>query len=195
MVVYTLTLVAATLAKKNPTHPFIQRLKLIINPLSDARVTMRVLGTFSSLEYALAPEANQTTLDFIQNASMLVFHPAELLYWLGAHRIWKIPQEVSYKWSRISCMAWVVWIVADIISATKSLRKAEKLMIAGNTDRTLARAQVKDLRLRLVAQLADFPMAVHWSLASYPLPEWWVGFFGFIGSIAGGWRTWRASAL
>lgn len=47
---------------------------------------------------------------------------------------------------------------------------------------------------RTIRNLGDFPNAVNWSLPSYPLPDWWIGVFGTISSIAGIRLMWKNTA-
>ncbi|KAJ3351476.1 hypothetical protein GGF32_004267 [Allomyces javanicus] len=194
LIVYTLTLVAASLAKRNPTSPHLATLKALAGPLTDARITMRVLSTLPSIEYAWGNEYNPTALDRTQNLLMLIYAPAELMYWLSAHNIIKISALANDRWSRASCMAWAGWIVLELVTIVRGLRAARQETRAVGADRAKARARLKDLELRLVAQLADLPMAIHWSLPTYPMPQWWVGFFGVLGGVAGYIRMWKATA-
>ncbi|KAI9179628.1 hypothetical protein H9P43_004956 [Blastocladiella emersonii ATCC 22665] len=194
IVVYTLSLVAHYVGARRPKSALVAQLKALVSALSDTRIAMRVFGIVPSIEYAVPVEYNPTLRVAVQNATMLVYHPAELMYWLGAHGIVRMAPLTLDRWSRLSCIAWTAWIALELWSLAQAMREAQRDARREGVDRAAARNKIKDLRLRLTAQLCDLPMAIHWSLPSYPLPGNWVALFGVVGGLAGGIRMWKATA-
>ncbi|KAL7748606.1 hypothetical protein RI367_006017 [Sorochytrium milnesiophthora] len=245
IIVYSLMLASESLARHDPKHPLVLLLQRLRTPISDARVTMRVFGTIPSLHYLFTPKYNSSPLLLLQNASMLVYYPAELVYWLAVHKAIDLPPATADRWSRISCMGWAAWIALEIVrlarewvriarerrrvsiklsavqrapvaaatatatstavSATKTYAQAAaapppaESTVDGDDsmekEAKLKRAQLDtefhELRIRMLAQLSDLVMAVHWSLPTYPVPNLWVGFFGVIGSLAAYSLRWK----
>lgn len=65
----------------------------------------------------------------------------------------------------------------SMLSAKKSEKSEDKdvLKLSG---------EMEDLKLRLITSCADLPMAIHWSLESYPLPPKLVALLGVISAVS-----------
>lgn len=101
---------------------------------------------------------------------------------------------------------WALWIVLDLVNVVREFQPvlatvrqqsgtstSSKSNTSTATATTLAdaRGKLDDLKLRLIALATDLPLAVHWSLASYPMPEMWVGVLGLVSTVAGSTLKWK----
>ncbi|KAI9136884.1 peroxisomal biogenesis factor 11 [Paraphysoderma sedebokerense] len=194
---------------KGPKDPLLTRIVNLTTPLADTRMVLRLFGTIASLEYLLHPSDQKDPLlrmvEHLQNASMMIYYPFEVVYWLAIHKV--IEVKDADQWSRWSCQAWGAWIGLELFVLWDKFSKLkEKMRIANkelkvckDTDKkgelTKSLEEMKnqedDLMLRVVSNVGDLPLAIHWSLKSYPLPAVWVGVFGTISSIAGNYLKWK----
>ncbi|KAI9216865.1 peroxisomal biogenesis factor 11 [Blastocladiella britannica] len=207
IIVYTLSLASALRLRVEPSSTIAPRIKALSSALADTRIAMRLFSTIPSIEYFLDPVCNPTTRQRFANAALLVYAPAELAYWLGAHSVVPMTPLTLDRWSRLSCIGWGAWIVVELyeitlaISAKREQLQAARVNAASSADvkaalaeRDAVAAQLNDLYARAIAQMCDLPMAVHWSLPSYPLPGELVSALGIVGGVAGWWRMWRNAA-
>lgn len=219
--VYSLRIVCSSIAaSRGPDDPLVARLNNFTGPLADTRMCLRLFGSLPVLQAVIALHCQKKekvessdksekpligrwtrsevlkTIDRIQLYSLLVYYPAEHVYWLGAHKVLQL-KDVN-EWSRWSCRAWGLWIVLDIANVLFAMRDLEKKSAkeADDGSKTVESAERKkqreDLRLRFISLMADLPLAIHWSLKSYPLPDFWVGIFGVISTISGTWLKWKS---
>ncbi|ORZ34238.1 peroxisomal biogenesis factor 11 [Catenaria anguillulae PL171] len=196
ILVYSLSLLEAYLRRRHGSTNLAPKLKALVTAVSDTRIAMRMFGTLPSIDYALVRQYNPTPLIRLQNATMVIYHPCELMYWLGAHKIVTMSPLANDRWSRACCIAWSAWIVLELWSLWGSYKSAKRAIRDAQTKEDKAKAQdvLKDVYLRIVAQACDLPMAIHWSLPSYPLPAELVSLFGVVGGLAGGIRMWNATS-
>lgn len=215
-IIYTLRIVAATTAKRyGPENELVKRIANLTAPLADTRMALRLFGlipilqqfyrlhiaTTNSKAQASTPTKDRLLqeIEKLQLYSMLIYYPAEHCYWLGVHKVLNI--QDPDRWSRWSCRAWAAYIILDIVAVAYQLQplQAKLKELKSNTSseavstRSKLESDLEDFRLQLAGLLTDLPLAIHWSLASYPLSNTMVGVFGVISTVASSMLKWKYS--
>ena len=189
LIIYSLRILQAAYPDKKD---MVERMNGINGPLSETRVCLRLFGLIPMVKAVLAdknflraPRNDNELLDIVKTLSMFVYYPAEHIYFMGSHKVFNIANADS--WSRISCRAWAVYIIADMISSYKRYRQVVKALEGGkSTDSSKMKeleSEHDDLMFRGVNILADLCLAIHWSLESYPLPPIVVGVLGLVSAV------------
>jgi len=93
----------------------------------------------------------------VMTLSMLIYYPAEQLYWLSTLRP-RISIDGS-KWSRISCQAWGVYLIADLLRELFLHLQPQATFPSGDVNRGTWKKLAE-----LSVEVADLPLAAHWSL-------------------------------
>jgi hypothetical protein len=149
--------------------------------------------------------------DRLKAWSLFAYYPLEYLYWLSSHKIIRLKNKDSFEahTSIWSCRAWFAYVVVDIVSILYKLKMLgrKKLEVRESAAKEKRQVQLKkqkkvdednaveaglqaikseeeDLKLTLLAEVGDFPLALNWSLYSYPMPDIGTGIFGTISSYA-----------
>lgn len=194
------------------------RLGRLVAPLLDARMVLRLTGMLATadgvLDYhrtltpATTPEGRLVNiLGFVQAWSMVVYYPLDNVYWLALHKVIKMSDHARDESSRYSCIAWLAYIVADMIMDSLKMRDILRRKAAierskysqplSMTDEQRARereaisGQISDVALKYVTNACDLLMAVHWSLKSSPVPPIAVAVAGSVSSVAGLSLRWK----
>lgn len=194
------------------------RIKRLLAPLMDARMVLRLTGMLATtdgvLSFHQAYKPGQTSeerlmnlLGFLQAWSMVVYYPLDNLYWLALHEVIKVKPTTRDEMSRYSCIAWLVYIVADMVidgHKVRDLLRRQREIARGKFSQSLQsaeadlaretkqwRSQMEDVTLKFVTNFFDLIMAIHWSLKSSPFPPITVGFAGSISSLSGFYLRWK----
>jgi hypothetical protein len=153
-------------------------LKKLYYLLSETRTQMRFFGLLPVIEhFPMRVKTADEFLFLIQEVSMLLYYPAEHLYWLSVHTnlIFK-SEELGGKLSRASCQAWSVYIIVELVKLTIKLSKSVR-------DGKRSSKEIKNILVGMAIQGCDLILAVNWSLQSYPLNPFFIGLFGLISSL------------
>ncbi|KAG2341769.1 hypothetical protein BDR05DRAFT_964775 [Suillus weaverae] len=189
--------------------------------VSDARMLGRFWGLLPIFQWMISMERNPPptrtlhTIERLQGWSMLGFYPLEHLYYLRSHDLipTSIPsfsailgrssKRISLNENKLilwSCRFWLLYIVLQFAH----LREDRKLLLTRQRNlrkgKGFSTEDKEDLRKRwdslgneLVANTANLPLALHWSLESGIFTnDIWVTIFSLINGIAtfrGGWRA------
>lgn len=194
--VYSLKIILVRLiATRGEKDVLVQRIRAFVNPLSDTRMVMRFFGLLPILD-GLSQKTSQTDpllqrIERLQLYAMLVYYPTEHVYWLGSHKVLDIEQ--ADKWSRWSCRAWAVYILLDLVAIYHQLQPLnDKIRIAADPKQQKQLEEERDeLVIRATVCMADLPMALHWSLASYPLSDLTIGTLGLISAVGSTYLKWK----
>lgn len=205
LLVYGLLLIDRPSTATSPS--FLARLQRLRPVLNETRVVLRLFGLLPIVralmkmneaenssrdkkkEKTKKEEADQNwiqSLQKVQLLSMLVYYPCEHIYWLGAHQVLLLKPGQGDAWSRWSCRAWALYLVLDLYieyleRQKQQDKKSESLLSALSS-------------WSVINTLADLPLAIHWSLASYPLSNKAVAVLGLISTVAGIQLRWKSLA-
>lgn len=174
--------------QKQGKKDLLSKLTKIASSFNDTRVHFRLFGLLSTIEYfpRKAPTSIDEWFELIQAASMLVYYPAEHVYWLSNHGLTSVKSESTINAiSRMSCQAWALYIIIEIVKICKSFNALlhEELSQKGNI--CDLHEKKRELSIRLVSQVCDLVLALHWSLKSSPISPFWIGCCGSISSLIG----------
>jgi len=213
--------------RKDATSHAAPSLASFANIISDAKMLGRFWGLLSIFQWMISMERNPPptrtlhTIERLQGWSMLGFYPLEHLYYLRVHDL--IPTSIpafsvilGRRSKRISldagklilwsCRCWLLYVVLQFAH----LREDRKLLLTRQKNlkkgKGLSAEDKEDLRNRwdafwneLVANAANLPVALHWSLESGLFGnDIWVTVFSLINGIAafrGGWRATAAPSI
>ncbi|KAG9315007.1 hypothetical protein JVU11DRAFT_4118, partial [Chiua virens] len=156
----------------------------------------------------------------LQGWSMLVYYPLEHLYYLRAHNL--IPATIPSVTSLLrlgrtskrsllnakslamwSCRAWTLYVILQfahlmedrklLLMKERSLRKGKGVMAE---DREDLRNKWDAFWNEVVANSANLPLALHWSIEQGIFTsDIWLTIFGFINAVATFRSGWKATAL
>ncbi|KAG1744049.1 uncharacterized protein EDB91DRAFT_1246930 [Suillus paluster] len=192
--------------------------------VSDAKMLGRFWGLLPIFQWMISMERNPPptrtlhTIERLQGWSMLGFYPLEHLYYLRAHNLipTSIPslsailgrssKRISLNENRLiiwSCRCWLLYTVLQfahlrediklLLTRQKNLRKGKGFSADDKED---LRKRWDALLNELVANTANLPLALHWSLESGIFKnDIWVTIFSLINGIAAFRGGWRATAL
>ncbi|KAF9223744.1 hypothetical protein BS17DRAFT_733490 [Gyrodon lividus] len=194
------------------------------NIIGDFKMLGRFLGLLPILQWMIAMERSPPptrallTIERLQGWSMLAYYPLEHLYYLRAHNL--VPVAMPSIMSLVrrtskpvhlnanalamwSCRAWAIYVIlqfAHLIQDRKLLLMREKNLKKG---KGIATEDKEDLRNRwdafwneVVANSANLPIAIHWSLKQGIFTnDIWPTILGFINGVAAFRSGWKATAL
>lgn len=177
-----------------------------------------ILQWMISMERNPPPTRALLTIERLQGWSMLAYYPLEHLYYLRAHNL--IPATIPSITSLLrrtskrihlnanslvmwSCRAWAVYVIlqfAHLMEDRKLLLMKEKTLRKG---KGVVAEDKEDLRNKwdsfwneVVANSANLPLALHWSLEQGIFTnDIWLTMFGFINAVAAFRSGWKATAL
>ncbi|KAI3639237.1 hypothetical protein MIR68_002767 [Amoeboaphelidium protococcarum] len=196
IIVYAAKLIALN-SKEQGDWSLANRLSNLVTSFSDTRMVLRLFGlsyyvpiikSYLNGETKLQAKNIEDLVQHLQVLSMLVYYPCEHIYWLGIHKILQVNNPDV--WSRRSCQAWGVYIVLDLYTIVKQMVSLNQMLNAKKSEKSEDKdvlklsGEMEDLKLRLITSCADLPMAIHWSLESYPLPPKLVALLGVISAVS-----------
>ncbi|KAG8734315.1 hypothetical protein FRC11_006116 [Ceratobasidium sp. 423] len=164
-----------------------------------------IIQWLSSLERSQPQTRKLLNIERLQALAMLAYYPLEHAYYLGSQSIIRISPRTSNKLVIWSCRVWAVYIILQFEHlredmrllaiderAARTARKGGEVAAEASTSRVLAKRK-SALWNQLLANLGNFPLALHWSLEKGLFGnETWVNFFGLIAALAsfkGGWAA------
>jgi len=179
--------------------------------MSDARFLNRFFCLPSIIEELLGyygsgkklPEDTESVAGRVMALSMLPYYPLDHLYYLAtlSPNILGLNADRMSRWS---CIAWTVYVVADLVAAwariSNLLEEAKRSGAdTGEKSSKVAKLQrqqkITNLLLRMACALCDLPMAMHWSVSNGPLNDKQIGWLGVGGGIFGLWLKWRRATI
>lgn len=210
--------------RKEPTRNVSSSFAKFADIIGDFRMLGRFCGLFPVLQWMISLERNPPptrallNIERLQGWSMLVYYPLEHLYYLCVHDLIPaaIPSIVSLtgRYSRRfnlnagklavwSCRAWAAYVVlqfAHLLEDRKLLMMKERHIKKG---RDVSMEERRVLRRRwgvfwneVVANTANLPLAIHWSLEKgFFSNELWPTIFALVNAIASFRSGWKATAL
>jgi hypothetical protein len=204
LVVYSLRIIHALYAQKyGDKEAAALRMARLMSSVGDARVVMRLTGLIPMVQWASGvknlfdkPINTADLLLKVKLLSMFVYYPAEHLYFFGSHEI--LPVTKADVWSRISCRAWAIYVMADLISLKISYDELQVAIDTKNGEKDelkRLKRQRRDLLIRVVNSCSDLVLATHWSLESYPLPNVLVGVFGLLSAVCSFSTKWKNTTI
>lgn len=210
--------------RKEATSSVATSLARFASIIGDFKMLGRFLGLLPIVQWMISMERSPPptrvllTIERLQGWSMLAYYPLEHLYYLRAHDL--IPAAVPSLMSLVrrsskrvqlntntlgmwSCRAWAVYVIlqfAHLIQDRKLLLMSEKNL---RKSKGVASEDKEDLRKRwgafwneVVANSANLPLAIHWSLEKGLFTnDIWPTIFGFINGVATFRSGWKATAL
>lgn len=210
--------------RKEPTRNVSSSFAKFSDVIGDFRMLGRFCGIFPVLQWMISLERNPPptrallNIERLQGWSMLVYYPLEHLYYLRVHDLIPaaIPSIISLtgRYSRRfnlnasklavwSCRAWAAYVVlqfAHLLEDRKLLLMKERHIKKG---RDVSIEERRALRRRwgvfwneVVANTANLPLAIHWSLEKgFFSNELWPTIFALVNAIASFRSGWKATAL
>ncbi|KAF9243424.1 hypothetical protein BU15DRAFT_86395 [Melanogaster broomeanus] len=212
LIQYTLKLIAPLLvARAKLQHRWGLRKEASSSVATSFTSFASVIGDFKMLGRfwgSPPPTRALLTIERLQGWSMLVYYPLEHLYYLRARDL--IPATIpstfhlnSNALAMWSCRAWAVYVILQFAH----LREDRKLLLMREKHLKKGKGVViedkEDLRNRwdafwneFVANSANLPLAIHWSLEKGIFTnDLWLTVFGFINAVATFRSGWKATAL
>lgn len=164
------------LSKTGNNKPLAQ----LVAALSECRVLLRFFGLAQTISWFQdtinCADGEEREWKMVQIATMLVYYPMEHIYYLSGKGLIPISNRDSL--SQWSCRSWFLYMAIEVMLLCKRHRQD---LLKPTTDTKLRKAQ-----LRLIALLADMPLALTWSLADGGfLPDYMIGLLGTVSSVAG----------
>lgn len=153
----------------------------LVPVVSQTRVVMRLLGIVPMLAWGQQipnlgrPRSREELIEQAKFALMMLYYPAEHVWFLGTLKV--IPVTDPDAWSRQSCRAWALYVLLDLYSSSR--------VRTGKRD--------GEWKVRVTGQVADFILALHWSVRSYPLPPHAVAVLGLISAMYSSWLQWKST--
>lgn len=210
--------------RKDATSNAAPSLASFTNIISDARMLGRFWGLLPIFQWMISMERNPPptrtlhTIERLQGWSMLGYYPLEHLYYLRAHNLipTSIPalsailgrssKRISLNGNKLilwSSRFWLLYVVLQfahlredrklLLTRQRNLRKGKGLSVEDKED---LRKRWDSLGNELVANAANLPLALHWSLESGIFAnDIWVTIFSLINGIATFRGGWKATAL
>lgn len=196
-----------TLSFAHSHSTYRHRLQALLNSLADARIVLRLFGIPQTVLWLNGIVGDQKRgfqqhyIELIQIASLLIYYPAEHVYWSGIHGALDLSQESLMSWSRWSCRAWLLYLSIDLVvlikqfictpghldcsaaSTDSGIRLSVKVQEHLETEQKL-KAERELMLYRAMALLGDIPLALTWSARKSFLNDFWVGLLGTISSIS-----------
>mmetsp|Transcript_816 Transcript_816/g.1266 ORF Transcript_816/g.1266 Transcript_816/m.1266 type:complete len:274 (+) Transcript_816:1709-2530(+) len=157
---------------------FISKADTLAGVISEARYVNRLfelIETFQGLLWARKhTDPIDMLLDIIKGLSMVAYYPLEYAYWAKGYKLTDAPWIDVDEFSRWSCQAWAIYILADMIHDIYRLTRKRSA------------AETRVYLMRWITNLCDMVLAIHWSIKnSTLLNKGQVGLYGTIGSVAG----------
>ncbi|KAG1798186.1 uncharacterized protein HD556DRAFT_1353704 [Suillus plorans] len=210
--------------KKDATSNAAPSLASFTSIIGDARMLGRFWGLLPIFQWMISMERNPPptrtlhTIERLQGWSMLGYYPLEHLYYLRAHNLipTSIPalsailgrssKRISLNENKLilwSSRFWLLYVVLQfahlredrklLLTRQRNLRKGKGLSVEDKED---LRKRWDSLGNELVANAANLPLALHWSLESGIFAnDIWVTIFSLINGIATFRGGWKATAL
>lgn len=210
--------------RKDATSNAAPSLASFTSIISDARMLGRFWGLLPIFQWMISMERNPPptrtlhTIERLQGWSMLGYYPLEHLYYLRAHNLipTSIPalsailgrssKRISLNGNKLilwSSRFWLLYVVLQfahlredrklLLTRQRNLRKGKGLSVEDKED---LRKRWDSLGNELVANAANLPLALHWSLESGIFAnDIWVTIFSLINGIATFRGGWKATAL
>jgi len=116
----------------------------------------------------------------------------------------------AYKCSQLSCAAWAIYIVADLVDMIRvvvpkwqELTKMERDAIRNKKDdkaiedmeimqsKEALKSQVQKKLIEILANAIDLPLAINWSTESMPIPAKAVALLGTLSSFGHFYLKWN----
>ncbi|KAG2047237.1 hypothetical protein BDR06DRAFT_964197 [Suillus hirtellus] len=210
--------------RKDATSNAAPSLASFTSIIGDARMLGRFWGLLPIFQWMISMERNPPptrtlhTIERLQGWSMLGYYPLEHLYYLRAHNLipTSIPalsailgrnsKRISLNGNKLilwSSRFWLLYVVLQfahlredrklLLTRQRNLRKGKGLSVEDKED---LRKRWDSLWNELVANAANLPLALHWSLESGIFAnDIWVTIFSLINGIATFRGGWKATAL
>ncbi|KAF8554598.1 hypothetical protein OG21DRAFT_1597242 [Imleria badia] len=210
--------------RKEPTSSVGTSLASFSGIIGDFKMLGRFWGLLPILQWMISmerdppPTRTLLTIERLQGWSMLAYYPLEHLYYLRAHDL--IPATIPSITSLLgrtskrirlnanslamwSCRAWAVYILlqfAHLMEDRELLLMKEKTLRKGKgvvaEDKEELRNKWDSFWNEVVANSANLPLALHWSLEQGIFTnDIWLTVFGFINAVAAFRSGWKATAL
>ncbi|KAG8213286.1 hypothetical protein J3R82DRAFT_11761 [Butyriboletus roseoflavus] len=209
--------------RKEPTSSVATSFTSFSGIIGDFKMLGRFWGLLPILQWMISmersPPPTRTLLEIerLQGWSMLAYYPLEHLNYLRAHNL--IPATIPimslfrHTSKRIhlnanslamwSCRAWAVYVILQfahlmedrklLLMKEKNLRKGKGIMTEDKED---LQNKWDSLWNEVVANTANLPLALHWSLEQGIFTNnIWLTIFGFINAVASFRSGWKATAI
>ncbi|KAJ1556430.1 hypothetical protein HK405_007582 [Cladochytrium tenue] len=200
------------LRRSRADSPLAERLANLYSPVANFRVMLRYNGIPALVQWILHSEANPPPTPYLrllyrlQNAANLMYYPLEHIYWLASHKVLRLSEQTVNAVGMWSCRFWAAYVMlyflqlqqeAKILAARSTdlvarARRGEDREVLRTEHRTIAK-EMDSLLLNALINTAYFPLTIHWSLPSSPLPDVAVGICGSIAAVAQTYAAWKAA--
>lgn len=202
--------------RKSPTSLTSTGLDKLYSNISNARMLWNLWGLLPIIQWLSSLERSQPqtrkllNIERLQALSMLAYYPLEHAYYFGAQSILRLSPRTTGRLAIWSCRVWALYIVLQFEHLREDMRLlaldervsrnarkgGEVSSDAAAAGQILAKRRAA-LWNQLLANVGNFPLALHWSLEKGLFGnEMWVNFFGLVAAIAsfrGGWAATASS--
>jgi len=142
----------------------------------------------------------------VANVSDMLYYVSDNLTYAAKYNFIKLSPKTNYFWEElIGSWTWfvsmVIYIAHDINTHLRLRNQRQRLEQQARKDSSAGKASTlalaatdEDLfnnKLSLVKNLADMQLAIYFCFPNSTWPSHWIGFFGVLNAIVGGFQAWR----
>ncbi|KAG7883010.1 hypothetical protein KL905_001712 [Ogataea polymorpha] len=162
------------------------KLRLISDYIADVRIFNRMWGLPGLLAFGLEDlhrifraDSNFITklLEATSTISIVAYQPLENVAFAADHNWTHLEKSASLEYYVASSRLWAVFVVLEVVKLVKTMIQTK---LAG---KPLDLLHNRSLNRSLVANIANLPLTVHWSLYDGCLSDLTVGFLGTMSSL------------
>ncbi|KAG7853382.1 hypothetical protein KL941_000432 [Ogataea angusta] len=169
-----------------PLDSLSTKLRLISDYIADVRIFNRMWGLPGLLAFGvedlhriLRADSSLATklLEATSTISIVAYQPLENVAFAADHNWMHLEKSASLQYYVASSRLWAVFVVLEVVKLVKNMVQTK---LAG---KPLDLLHNRSLNRPLVANIANLPLTVHWSLHDGCLSDLTVGFLGTMSSL------------
>ncbi|KAJ2807122.1 hypothetical protein H4R20_001413 [Coemansia guatemalensis] len=188
-----------------------ERVRILSNLVADYRIMIRLTGLVPMSQFIRygeqfpAPTPLLQWLNRVMNLSLVCYYPLEHIYWLGAHRIIPLADNLVETSGYWSCRFWAAWVALQFVHLGEEYRviknRRQQIFTQGKSDAIKMQqeldaidAEKRSWNIQLLINACYFPLTLHWSTRGSTFPDVAVGACGTVAALAQAYNVWKATA-
>ncbi|KAJ2082435.1 hypothetical protein H4R24_001603 [Coemansia sp. RSA 988] len=211
MITQYVTKIVVWLYSKRGYKSASERVRILSNLVADYRIMIRLTGLVPMSQFIRyseqfpAPTPLLQWLNRVMNLSLVCYYPLEHIYWLGAHRIIPLTDNLVETSGYWSCRFWAVWVALQFVHLGEEYRvikdRRRQVFTKGRSDAIKMQQELdaidvekRSWNTQLLINACYFPLTLHWSTRGSTFPDVAVGLCGTVAALAQAYNVWKATA-